>query len=243
MGAIAGLMAPIMSGIGSLFGGGTAAAGTAAAGTAAAGGAAAAGTAAAGGAGGFLSNLGPLMQGFGMASSVFGTAAQGRADDALAKAQAAQYDYQAQVALNNARIAEMNALTEERLAEDALARGAIEERQHRLKISRLVGAQRAGLAAAGADVAAYGTPLSLLEETAEYGELDALAIRSSAAREAWGFGQKAWNFRNEQELLKSQAGAYRTAGSNVMKASRTKKTSTYLGGAGTFASRWLQFNI
>ncbi|MEO2182636.1 MAG: hypothetical protein ABGY43_10060 [bacterium] len=109
------------------------------------------------------------------------------------KAQKRQADYQAQVATNNAKIAEFQ-------AQDALDRGRVREEQYRQKVSQLKGQQRAAFAASGVEVD-RGSALGTLSDTAYFGELDALTIRSNAEREAYSNRVRASNFKAESTLL------------------------------------------
>lgn len=71
-------------------------------------------------------------------------------------------------------------------AKDAIARGAQEESKFRQGVRGLIGSQRAGFAAGNIDVS-YGSAVDVQAESAFMGELDALTIRTNAAREAWGY--------------------------------------------------------
>lgn len=123
----------------------------------------------------------------------------------------------------NAKIGEMNATLSERKAKDALERGQREEQRKRMEVARLKGRQKATFAASGVDVA-FGSPLDTLVDTAVLGELDALTIRSNAAREAYDFEVDAVNQRAGSALQRSRAGAARTG-------SFLQAGGTVLGGA------------
>jgi opacity protein-like surface antigen len=142
------------------------------------------------------------------------------------KAQQAQYDYQAQVDRNNAQIAEWQ-------AQDALRRGEIEEKQHRIKVGQLAGRQRSVLAASGVDVSS-GSALDILGDTAELGELDALTIRSNAAREAYNYRVQASNSQASSALSS-------LAGQNARTSSYIGATSSLLGGATSMADKWYKW--
>ena len=86
--------------------------------------------------------------------------------------------YQAQVALNNAAIARKN-------AELAMQSGEEKVGIQGLKTRAAVGAEKAGQAASGVDVN-KGSFVSARAGTAELGALDALTIRSNAAKQAYG---------------------------------------------------------
>lgn len=148
--------------------------------------------------------------------SAYGSVQQG-------KAQEKQADYQAAVGRNNAIIAE-------RQATDAEERGAAAELSQRRQTAALAGKQRAGMAANGLDLSS-GSPLDILGDTAQFGELDALTVRSNAAREAWGF-------RNQRDQFTSDAGATKIAGRNAKSASYIGAGSSLLSSAGTVAGNW-----
>lgn len=96
---------------------------------------------------------------------------------------AAQGEATAQANLQNAAFAE-------EAANDAIARGGMDEDQQRLATRAAIGTQRAGFAANGVDVNS-GSAADIQDDTAALGELDALTIRNNAAREAWGYRTQA----------------------------------------------------
>jgi hypothetical protein len=118
------------------------------------------------------------------------------------QAQSAQVKYQAQVANNNKKIAEIKAV-------DAVERGQLEERKHRIQIAQIMGEQRAGAAGRGVLVDA-GSAQDIAEDTAAVGELEALTIRSNAEREALGFRQQAGQFATEGAFLGEQASSLKS---------------------------------
>lgn len=115
-------------------------------------------------------------------------------------------------------IARQNKQVALQLAEDARLRGAIEEQRQREISGQVLGTQRARLAGSGVDISS-GSALDILMDTAASAELDALAIRANAAREAYGYQVQAENFRQESKL-------YRRAG-------RLGAVSTLLSGGGS----------
>lgn len=140
------------------------------------------------------------------------------------KSQKAQAKYQAQVARNNAEVAEWK-------AEDALDRGRREEARYRLKISNFMGRQRSLLATSGFD-ANEDDAIDILADTAELGELDALTIRSNAEREAYTQRVNAQNATNQSILYDASA-----AGQSPLLAGATN----VFGGAADVASKWYTF--
>lgn len=133
-----------------------------------------------------------------------------------AEAQNDAAEYNERVAKRNNEIAEIQAL-------DAERRGKIEEKQHRLRVSRLLGAQRAAAAGSGV-VVDTGSPLAMLEDTAMLGEYDAETIKHNAKREAWALraGKQGTSYGRTSPVL--------AAG------------GTLLGGASRLGAQYVQFN-
>lgn len=113
-------------------------------------------------------------------------------------------------------LGDYNALTAETQARDALARGAEDEQKFRAGLRGLIGSQRAGFSGQGVDVGT-GSAVDVQADAAFLGELDALTIRTNAAREAWGYRREADN--------------YRRGGQQAQSASRWGAASTIVGGA------------
>ena len=109
-----------------------------------------------------------------------------------------------------AKVMEQNRIASELQAQDALERGAREEAKHRTQVRLFEGEQRAAMAAGGGELGA-GSNVSLLEQTQQLGEMDALTIRSNAAREAWGYRTQA-NITGYQAELVSRKGRYDALG-------------------------------
>lgn len=147
------------------------------------------------------------------------------------KAQQAQMNYQAQVARNNAKIAQAN-------ADQKRQEGIEEARTQRMKTLQKVGAQQAALAANGVDIS-QGTALDMIEDTSAMGELDALTTRYNYETHALGYEQQASNFRN-------QANLDTFAGQNAYKAGMTNAIASGIGGLSdlgmTVASNWYSPN-
>jgi hypothetical protein len=110
-------------------------------------------------------------------------------------AQKQQSKYQAQVAQNNAAIANMNATYAERA-------GAAKEQSEAYKIRGLLGQQTAGQAASGLDVNS-GSAVDVRRGTAGLGNLSFANIRDNTAREAAGYRGQATNFANDAALAKA----------------------------------------
>jgi hypothetical protein len=86
-------------------------------------------------------------------------------------------------------------------AADAIQRGDVEETAQRTRTRLLISEQRAKFAASGIDVS-QGTPIDVTSDTAAFGEMDALTIRSNAQREAWGYVAEAEGFKRKANLTR-----------------------------------------
>lgn len=117
------------------------------------------------------------------------------------KAAQAEAEYQANIARQNARIAEQNA-TQERQA------GLEDARKQRMKTIQAIGEQKVNIAANGAEIGS-GTAIDTIEDTATLGELDALTVQYNAEQRALNYDQQANNFNNQASLdiLKGQNAA------------------------------------
>jgi len=145
------------------------------------------------------------------------------------KSQQAMYNYQAQVAEQNAKIAKDNAAMERQT-------GIEEARLQRMKTLRAVGSQQAAMAANGIDVT-QGTPLDIIEDTSAMGELDALQIQTNYERKALSYEQQSNNYIN-------QANTDIIAGKNAYKTGLINAASTGLNGISKtvgVSEKWLGF--
>jgi hypothetical protein len=139
-----------------------------------------------------------------------------------------QGDYQANAYNQNASI-------EDREAADAIARGHEAELRSRAGTRGLVGSQRASFAAQGIDIG-DGSAQDVVSNDAALGELDALAIRNNARRQAYGYQTQAAVDRN-------QAAVAQTAGRNQAKAYRDQGVNTLLGGAGDLFNTYQSYGL
>ncbi|MBI5900849.1 MAG: hypothetical protein HZB40_16710 [Rhodocyclales bacterium] len=167
---------------------------------------------------------GTAMQAGSLAMQVVGSMNQ-------AEQQRSAYEYQSQVARNNAIIAEQNA----RLAQE---QGAQDEQNQRLKVASFYSDQRAQLAANGIDLG-VGSAADLLATTKFMGEHDALTIRDNAARRAWAYRAQSQDFTSDASF-KSAAGSninpFMAGASSFMTGAGSMLTS-----AGGVANKW-KFN-
>lgn len=126
--------------------------------------------------------------------------AQAQSDATLAQGAAAQ-----RAADADASIADYNAAVADLQAKDATDRGMLEENRFRRGINTMIGAQRAGTAARNIDVG-FGSAVDVQADAAQLGELDALTIRTNAAREAWGYAVEGVNERNKAAVERATGG-------------------------------------
>lgn len=117
-----------------------------------------------------------------------------------------------------AAMAEQNAAYKEAAAQDAEKRGAVEADRYRRQVGQLIGSQRTGFAANGIDVNS-GTAAEIQDDTAAFGEFDALTIANNAAREAWGYRVGAQNDLMNGRMAQSNA--------------KSAATGSILGGVGS----------
>lgn len=164
--------------------------------------------------------------GISLATTAIGFGLQMYGQNQAAKAQAGQYNYQAAVDRNNKIIAD-------RQAEDAIKRGEQDEEEHRRKVASIKSDQRVGFASRGVDLGS-DVVIDTLSDTAMLGELDALTIRSNAAREAYGYRVQGMNYE-------ASAGNNALAAKNAKSAGKTAMFGTLLSGASTVAQNYSDY--
>lgn len=144
-----------------------------------------------------------------------------------ADAESAAYQYKAQVARNNAIIAERNAAA-------ATETGGVVAQSNDLKTRNLIATQLVTQAASGLDVNT-GTNVNVRQSAADLGRLDTLTIINNAAKQSAGFRQQAAGFTAEAALDESGAKYARDAGDiNI--------ATSLLGGATGVADKWLGYS-
>lgn len=166
--------------------------------------------------------LAPVALALTAVSAVVGTV--GAIRSANAQADAAKYN--ASIAQQNQQIAQQNATLAAQAGEQ---QAAVQEQKTRATI----GAITAGQAASGVDINS-GSAVDVRSSAAELGELNAITIRSNAAKEAYGYQTNATGFQNQATLDKSSAANASTAG-------EIGATSTLLGGFGSAASNYTKY--
>ena len=190
----------------------------------------AAGTAAAFGTGAVASTgmaagmtaMGALMADFSIVGTVASTGMSAMGQRQQQRSANAQARYQAQVASNNA-------ITQNRLAENALKTGDIKAQQHQTKVGLLKGRQRSVLASSGV-VIDQDSPLETLVDTAGQGTMDVLNIKHEAKT-------KAWQHRAAAADATGQAGLHLSSQSSPLMAA----APSVLSGATRVADKWYSF--
>lgn len=136
--------------------------------------------------------------------------------------------YNAQVATNNAAIAEQS-------AQRAGAAGNAQAEQASLKTRATVGAIKANQAASGVDVNS-GSSLDVRSSAQELGELNAINVRSNAANAAYGYKVQAASYSG-QSTLDQYAASTATSAADI---SAGGTVLSGIGGASSNYSKFLQ---
>lgn len=142
----------------------------------------------------------------------------GQAQKKAGESEQASAESQAQLSEYNAAVADVQAA-------DAEVRGEIDANRFRARTRGIIGEQRAGFAAGNIDVG-FGSAVDVQADAAFLGELDALTVRTNAAREAWGM-------RVEGEDLRKQAEIQRKEGANAAAAGSERATQANWAAGGT----------
>lgn len=144
-----------------------------------------------------------------------------------ASAEAASANYSAQVAENNNVLAQQNAKT-------AVAEGAVAQANQGMKTRAAVGGIKAAQAANNIDVNS-GSAVDVRSSAASTGQLNALTIRSDAARTAYGYETQGISYQAQAGLDRAQAGFAKQAG-NI------GAVSSLLGGASSAGNMYAKFS-
>lgn len=134
-----------------------------------------------------------------LASLEADTTAQQQVIASDARARIASLMYEADTEGQNVEIARL-------MGRDALQRGLLDEWSFRRDASQVQGQQRARLGSGGVDVNS-GSAAYLQEEMIVATDLDALAIRQNAGREAYGYEVEAYAAGRRQGLAQLEAGS------------------------------------
>jgi hypothetical protein len=152
----------------------------------------------------------------GLGAQVFGGLKQG-------SAQAASANYQAQVARNNAVIAEQN-------AQYAIKAGAQEATTQGMKNRAVMGKIMAAQAASGVDVNT-GSAVDVQRSQRETGLLDTMTIDHNALLKAYGYRAAGTSFQGQATLDEAEGRQARTG-------SQIGAAGTLLGGASSLGFKW-----
>lgn len=173
--------------------------------------------------------IGLIMAGVGTGTSVVGAIKSGNAQKRAG--QAGQ-----RAAESGADLLEANAAIADLQAADAIARGLEEEQRYRSVIRGAIGSQRAGFAAGNINVN-EGSAVDVQADAAMLGELDALTIRTNAAREAWGYNVQAFDHRKRAEITRREGVMIAESGSAAQTASRWQAGSTLFSAGSSLLER------
>lgn len=131
-----------------------------------------------------------------------------------------------------ATLSDYNAAVAELQAKDAVARGVEDENRFRSQVRGIIGRQRAGFAAGSIQVN-QGSAVDVQEDAAFLGELDALTIRTNAAREAWGYEVQAEDSRRRATIQRKEGVNLELAGNQARSASRWAAAGSLVGTGAT----------
>ena len=164
-----------------------------------------------------------------------GTAMTVSAQQQQAQQQKASAEYSAEVAQRNQELAQEQAASVKRQGYD-------DAQRQRLKAAGMIGTQRAIAGASGVTVDT-GSNLDLTMETAEKGELDALAIQQQSLDKAhnleiqgWNSGQQAAAYSWQANNLDPTAGMIGTALGGLAKAGSNFGSGLWGGKSGNWGS-------
>lgn len=170
-----------------------------------------------------------IIAGVTAAASLAGTGMSMQAQQKQAQQQKASAEYQAKIAEQNQELAQEQAASVKRQGYD-------DAQRQRLKAAGIIGTQRAIAGASGVTVDT-GSNLDLTMETAEKGELDALAIQQQSLDKAhnlqiqgWNSGQQAQAYAWQADSIDPTAGMVGTALGGLAKAGSNFGSALWGGG-------------
>jgi hypothetical protein len=143
-------------------------------------------------------------------------------------------DASASAASDQADLTDWNAKVADLQAADAVTRGAMEESRFREGVRTMIGKQRAGIAGGNIDVNT-GSAVDVQADTANLGELDALTIRTNAARQAWGYQVQGQDLRRRAIITRKEGANIAAAGQVAQSASRWAAAGTIVSSVGDAA--------
>lgn len=172
-----------------------------------------------------FSSLALVAAGIGTAISVKNQLSAGTAEKKAGEAEQRAANSQADLSDYNAAVADVQ-------AQDAHDRGALAADRFRARTRALIGEQRVGFAAGNIDVG-FGSTVDVQADAAFLGELDALTVRTDAAREAWGFKIEAEDRRKGGEIQRQEGVNAAASGRQRQSASRWNAAGTVFSSAGS----------
>ena len=175
-----------------------------------------------------FTTLALLLAGAGAVMKVVGDVKAGNAQKAAGEAQQAAANSQADLADYNATVADAQ-------AKDAIDRGTLDENRFRTGVKSMIGSQRAGFTSGNVDVST-GSAVDVQADTAHQGELDALTIRTNAARAAWGYQVQATDLRTSATIARKTGVYAAQAGAAAQSASDFSAAGTILGTSSSLLS-------
>lgn len=159
---------------------------------------------------GFSATLGLVLAGVGTGISAWQQVKAGRAEE-RAFQRTGEAEERAGRAVRTAAesqayLAEFNAAVADLQAKDAVTKGEQDANRFRQRVKLMIGEQRAGFAAGNVDVG-FGSAVDVQADTALQGELDALTLKTNAAREAWGYRVEAVDYRERARIARLEGEA------------------------------------
>lgn len=170
----------------------------------------------------------PWLADIGLGTSLLGGVTGAVGAYTQGKAAAASAKYNAAVASDNALQAKSNSVL---AAQSGEAQAGIQEQKTRANVGSILANQ----GASNIDVNS-GSNVDVRSSASELGELNALTVKSNAAREAYGYQVQGVGFQNQGALDKAEA-------SNDTSAGTINAASTFLGGAGSAAGNYAKYQL
>ncbi len=168
----------------------------------------------------------------GLASAGISAYGQWRAGRSAAKAG----ELAKQAKESEAQLEDYNAHVADLQTGDAIFRGQEDEERIRDHVRGLIGRGRAGAAGAGVLVG-VGSSADVAADAAYLGELDALQVRTNAAREAWGYNVQAYDTRQRAKILRQEGSTLAAIGREQRTAARLGAASTLVGASASLLER------
>ena len=166
-----------------------------------------------------------VLAGVGMGAGALGGVTSAIGNLFSGQAQSNMYNYQAGVALANAKVAKQDAAY-------ATASGEVEAQQAGMRGRFQQGATKVGIASGNIDTST-GSGSQVLKSETEVTQENEGVIRANAAKRAYGFEVGA-----AEDV--AQSSAYKVAGETSVTAGDIGAVSSILGAAGNVSSKWLQ---